>query len=381
MENLADIANAFTNPLFGPNKLKLGVFFGNVGGGARPTTAPGRLEPRWGDILSMATIADRAGFEALVPLAVWTGIGGESHFLENSFETTAWASGLAQATRSIGILSTTQIATYHPVMAAKLATTIDHISGGRFAMNIVCGANRNDLDLFGAPLLEHDAWYDYATEWLEIVKRLWSEDVRFDFSGKYFQLKGAVAKPKPIQKPFPALMNAGASPVGQRWAAQNADMAFTAVTAGDFEAAKSRVEDVRALAAEAGRSIQVWIAASVVVRDSQQEADDYVDFFSLERGDMESATKLAAGMGMTPATGPLSPEMARLESRRLVGSSFYQQPLWGTPRGIAEQLQWLSSARVDGVLMTFVNYHDELRRLVTQVMPLLEEAGLRHPVL
>jgi dimethylsulfone monooxygenase len=369
------------NPLFGPNKLKLGVFFGNVGGGARPTTAPGRLQPRWGDVLSMATIADRAGFEALVPLAVWTGIGGESHFLENSFETNAWASGLAQATRSIGVMSTTQIATYHPVMAAKLATTIDHISEGRFAMNIVCGASRPDLDLFGAPQLEHDEWYDYASEWLDIVKRLWSEEGRFDYDGKYFRLNGALANPKPIQRPFPALMNAGASAVGQLWAARNADMAFTAVTAGDFEAAKARVEQLRALSAEAGRSIQVWIAASVVVRDTQQEADDYVDFFSVKMGDMESATRLGAGMGMAPQSGSLSPEMARLEARRLVGSSFYQQPLWGSPEAIADQLIWLSSAGIDGVLMTFVNYHDELRRWIAQVMPLLEEAGLRQPPL
>jgi alkanesulfonate monooxygenase SsuD/methylene tetrahydromethanopterin reductase-like flavin-dependent oxidoreductase (luciferase family) len=263
-------------------------------------------------------------------------------------------------------------------MAAKLAATIDHISGGRFGMNIVCGRSRDDLNLFGAPDLEHDEWYDYASEWLEIVKRLWDEDGRFDYAGKYFNLKGATSHPKPLQRPYPALMNAGTSEVGQRWAAQNADMSFTAVTAGDFPAAKEHVAQIRGLASEVGRSIQVWMAASVVVRDTQQEADDYVDYISsAEVADWEAIATHTREPEVLTRLAQLSPEAARLERRRIVGSSFRQQPLWGTPQSITEQLIWLSSAGVDGVLLTFVNYHDELRRWIAQVMPLLEEAGLR----
>jgi hypothetical protein len=57
-----------TNPLFNSNKLKLGVFFANIGGGARPTTAEGRLPPSWPAIEEIGKMADRAGLEAMVPL-------------------------------------------------------------------------------------------------------------------------------------------------------------------------------------------------------------------------------------------------------------------------------------------------------------------------
>ena len=62
--------------------------------------------------------------------------------------------------------------TVHPIVAAKQATTIDHISSGRFALNVVCGWYEPEFLMFGAPVMEHDTLYDYAAEWLEIVRRL-----------------------------------------------------------------------------------------------------------------------------------------------------------------------------------------------------------------
>ena len=64
-------------------------------------------------------------------------------------------------------ITTSHVPTVHPVMAAKQATTVDHISNGRFALNVVCGWFRPELEMFGAPLMEHDMRYEYAAEWVE----------------------------------------------------------------------------------------------------------------------------------------------------------------------------------------------------------------------
>jgi hypothetical protein len=66
------------NPVFNDNRLKLGVFFANVGGGARPTLAEGRLQPTWPAVLEVAALADRGGIEAIIPLATWSVRNGES---------------------------------------------------------------------------------------------------------------------------------------------------------------------------------------------------------------------------------------------------------------------------------------------------------------
>ena len=75
-----------------------------------------------------------------------------------------------------------------PLIAAKEFVTADHIGQGRFELNIVCGWNEGEFEMFGATLSDHESRYDYAQEWLEIVKLAWSEGEDFDFTGRFFNL-------------------------------------------------------------------------------------------------------------------------------------------------------------------------------------------------
>ena len=184
------------NPLFNDNKLKLGVFFANIGGGARPTLAEDRTSLSWPSVMEIARLADRAGIEAFIPLATWSVRNRDSDFTKYSYEPWTWAAGIAQATEHICVFTTAQVPIFPPVVAAKLTATIDHISNGRFAINVVCGHAGQALDgLVGAPELDHDEWYAYADEWIEILDRLWSEPDIFDYAGRFFKLTGAGSYP------------------------------------------------------------------------------------------------------------------------------------------------------------------------------------------
>src|SRR5262249_16151574 len=127
------------NPLFNDNKLKLGPFGVNVSNGYAITTVDGRHKVTCPTNLAIAQTADRYGYEALVPVARWRGFGSESNFNGTNFETHTWAAALGQATNDISVLTTSHVPTIHPIVAAKQATTVDHIPNGRFALNIVCG--------------------------------------------------------------------------------------------------------------------------------------------------------------------------------------------------------------------------------------------------
>ena len=67
--------------------------------------------------------------------------------------------------------------------------TADLISRGRFGVNIVCGWNQDEFEMFGAEQRDHDARYEYADEWLTVIERLWSNPNPIDFDGRYFKLK------------------------------------------------------------------------------------------------------------------------------------------------------------------------------------------------
>ena len=79
------------NPLWNSNRMKLGIFGSNVSNGCAMTTAEGRLETTWPNTKTICNTADRAGFEALVPVARWKGFGGKTNFNGTCFETYTWA--------------------------------------------------------------------------------------------------------------------------------------------------------------------------------------------------------------------------------------------------------------------------------------------------
>ncbi|MBV9600422.1 MAG: LLM class flavin-dependent oxidoreductase [Chloroflexi bacterium] len=373
-------AARLANPLFNSNKLKMGVFFANIGGGARPTLAEDRTRLSWPSVVEIAQMADGAGIEAFIPLATWSARNRDSDFTKYSYEPWTWAAAIAQATHNICVFTTAQVPIFPPVVAAKLTATVDHISNGRFAINVVCGHAGQALEgLVGAPDLGHDEWYAYADEWIEILDRLWSEPDIFDYSGRYFELKGAGSYPKPVQQPRPPIMNAGNSDVGQRWAARHSDMMFTAAPTGDDEAIKAKVDHIRGIATEYGREVEVWMSSSVVVRPTEREALEYLDYYAVDHADLLAVASLLRHPTLPAVLQALPAATRREQLRRMVAGSFNMQILVGTPEQLVDRLINLSKAGVDGLNMTFVNYQDELCRVVNHVLPLLEQAGLRGP--
>jgi hypothetical protein len=147
-----------TLPIFDERqKLKLGLFSFNVSGGMMATTAPTSFEVSWAHTKKIALQAERMGFEALVPVARWRGFEGKTNFAGESFETYTWAAGLAEATERIMVFATSHVPTVHPVLAAKQAVTIDHISNGRFGLNVVMGWFTHEMEMFGGKQKEHDS--------------------------------------------------------------------------------------------------------------------------------------------------------------------------------------------------------------------------------
>lgn len=279
------------NPIFSsPNKLKIGTFCTN-GKGAAQTLVPEAGELSWPMSVEAARIADDHGYEAVVPYARWKGYVADDPRHESGavMDPFTWAAAIAQATRRVGVFVTSHAPTIHPIAAAKQLATIDIISGGRLGLNVVGGWNKPELEMFGAPLKEHDARYDHLAEWLGIVERLWTDYDAFDHHGEFFDIVQGVSLPKPVQRPRPPIMNAGGSDRGREFACAHADMCFVIVKSEDPEKIRAEVDSYKRLAREKyGRDVQVWTNCFVVQRDTQAEAEDYLRYYAVDRQDRKS---------------------------------------------------------------------------------------------
>src|SRR3954470_18618042 len=231
--------------MYNANALKIGLFGANCSSARTATLVPERWSASWPDCLKLARLADEAGIDFLLPIGRWKGYGGDSDFHGTTLETVTWACGLLAATERITIFGTVHAPLFHPLIAAKEFVTADHIGEGRFGINLVVGWNEGEFDMFGVTQREHDSRYDFAQEWLDVIKRAWTDRDTFDFEGQFLKLKGVRANPKPYGDTRPIIMNAGRSPIGQAFALRNCDAFFTATVDSrhSIEANAKKVEE------------------------------------------------------------------------------------------------------------------------------------------
>lgn len=361
------------HPMLNENKLKLGIFSANCSGGMAVTTVPERWDASWRNNLELALAAEDAGFEFLLPIARWGGYGGETDFQGWSLETITWATALLANTQRISVFATAHTAFIHPVVAAKQFATMDQISAGRFGLNIVCGWNKPEYEMFGIELPEkHEVRYGLAQEWYDIVRAIWTKPDRFDWAGDYYQLRQVYGNPKPYDG-IPPVMNAGSSSHGREFAVRNADFLFTVLV--DLDRGAQTVRSVKDLAKKRGRDIEVFTTCYVVCRPTAREAEEYHNHYADKCADW-SAVEQLMGLQVHTKSFPHS-ELERLRGRFAGGHGTY--PLVGDPDHVAQELKQISEAGFAGTTVAFVNYLDELPFFVQEVIPRLDRMGLRTP--
>lgn len=375
MGELATPMKTISNPLFSHNRLKLGVMAFNCSRGSTVSLDPLAWPMTWEDNMQLAKLADQAGFEALLPVGRWKGYGGESNFNHRAFESFTWAAGIAASTERIAVLATVHAPLVHPVTAAKQAATVDHISGGRFVLNIVCGWNRPEFEMFGAEWREHDRRYEYAAEWITLIQRLWSEGEEFDFHGEFFQGRGLWSEPKPLQTNVP-LMNAGSSEVGQAFSASHCDMNFVMLRQKSEDTDRAQIARLKTMAEKLGRQSQCWIHVYVVCRATEQEARDVLERYVRKNGDWDTASRMVELFGIESGTLEAS-VLDEFKFHFIAGHGGY--PLIGTPEMIVEDMQGLSGMGVDGLLISWLDYIPECEQWIKEILPLMQQAGLREP--
>ena len=361
--------------VFNNNKLKLGFFSPNCSGGMSVTKVPERWKNSWENNLRLAKLADDAGGEFLLPIARWVGYGGETDFHGNVLETITWASGCLAHTQDITIFATVHTAFLHPIVAAKQLATIDQMSGGRLGLNIVCGWNKPEYDAFGVDLPEaHSDRYELGQEWFDAVKELWAHPrERFDWNGKYFNMKGVHSDPGPVHQQLP-YMNAAGSQEGRQFATKNVDFLF--MVSLEYLKSKDEVAAIKAQAKALNRDVGVFTLGHCICRPTKKEAEEYFHYYVEECADWEAVDNLMELQGLHAQSFP-EEALKMMRDRFAMGHGSY--PLIGDPDTIAKKMEEIPEAGFAGTTLSFVDYAEEFPYFRDEVIPRLEAKGLREP--
>jgi len=353
-----------------PNPFKLVVFGANVLGGCNVSTSPQRIQVTWDETVRIAKAAEAAGLDAMIPISRWVGFGGKSNHNDRAFETCTWAAGVAAVTSRISVFATVHVQSINPVRMAKEAVTIDHISNGRFGLNVVAAYVQQETEMFGVDWVSNEDRYAYAEEWMDIVRRVWTEDA-FDHDGRFFKLKGAYGNPGPIQQPCPMVMNAGNSKQGSAFAARFADINY--INIFNLDTAAQQVAQVRDAAKAAGKdTVTVMASATILCRDTKEEVEQYYNYLVHEVGDWEGARNVANVLLANASSIKDNPEVIE----RIV-LTFGGWPVIGTPDEVVAQIRQLADTGLDGLALSWPDFEDGIARYQRDLLPRLQAAGLR----
>ena len=346
-----------------PRPLALGIFLPNAKGGAiMAETAPPQYLPSWKLNALNAKVAEDAGFAFLLSMVKWRGFGGVTNHWDYSLESFTLMAACAAVTSRIELYASVAISTIHPAVIAKMASTIDDISGGRFGVNIVSGWNKLEYEQMG--LWRGDDYfkyrYEYATEYLHVLRMLWATG-RTSHAGRFFTLEDCKSYPMPSRK-IPIIC-AGQSERGLRFTAEHADFSFLGGqddSLDDLGALNAKLQET---ARTFGRNVGAYVLLTVIAEETDEAAFAKRDFY-IAHSDKVAMAEWARVAGM---------DFSRATYRDLAVQTFMAIPyVAGSYQTVANYLDGLAEQGLAGVCFIFPDYEHDLQRLIENVLPRLK---------
>jgi FMN-dependent oxidoreductase (nitrilotriacetate monooxygenase family) len=339
------------------------------------------------------------------------------------FEPTTLISVLSASTSHIGLGATVSTSFNEPYNVARIFASIDHISQGRAAWNVVTSAQvRAALNFSRDKHMEHELRYEVAQEFVDVVKGLWDcwddgaivadkatgryidpAKVRpLDHKSRFFQVKGPINMARCPQG-HPVIIQAGGSPSGLELAARTADVVFSVVQ--ELGAAKVAYADLKGRMAKYGRTpdqLAVLPGVMPVIGQSEAEAREKLSLLQSWLTPTNAATLVSGRIGYDvsgyPLDGPVPApppgeggrtfhqvlyETARRENMtlrdlyNLTAAARGHWVLCGTPRKIADTLEeWFVEGAADGFNILPPYFPGAFADFVDLVVPELQRRGL-----
>ncbi|MBA8880030.1 LLM class flavin-dependent oxidoreductase [Phyllobacterium myrsinacearum] len=367
------LSKAFEQPLL------LGLFLPIQAGGWTNSTLPRSTDWSFEYNKNLTLRAEELGFDLVFALSQWLPKGGYGGvFNGQALDSFTSIAALAALTKKILLISTMHVlyGPWHPLHLAKFGATLDHITGGRWGINVVTGHRAVEHEMFGWDRIEHDRRYELAAEFVEVLQRLWQDNENFSFEGQSsWKLQGGFVTPKPNYS-RPVLVNATGSDAGIAFAGRYSDIVFITSPAGSdiestLEALPAHTKKVKDAALQVGRRVRTLINPLVISRPTEKEAWALADEIVAHA---DARTPKGFQTFNSDAQAWKSRE-GRNDPYAKVGGNIY---IIGTPEQVVDQFGKLKDAGIDGLQLSFFDFKDDLEFFGDNILPLMKQAGLRH---
>jgi len=351
--------------------MKFGVFLPNGSNGYIPSAGSPVYMPSYKHNLETTLEAERQGLDFVLSMMKFKGFGGETGYWDGCMDSFTLMSALAAGTSRIGLFPSVTLLSTHPAVAARMIATIDDVSEGRCGLNIVTGWNKPEYTQMGLWRGDeyYDRRYDYAAEYLSIVKSLW-RDGEITFNGEFFQLNNCSMLPKPTHD-IP-IVCAGQSPKGIEFTARMGDHNFVIAHA---DALKPIVAKVRAESAKNSRKVGTYGLFHMITARTDAEAKAHAEDI-LAKADKGAIANILASAAMDTNVGGTSDRMKAGLSLTLEqgNMAFMGIPLiHGSPETVATKIDEIAAETgADGLLFSWPDFVGGIRDFGEKVMPRLK---------
>ena len=346
--------------------IDLGIWLPIFGGWLRNVEDEG-MPPTFDYNRRVARAADAAGFSTMLIAELnLNDINGPSH---PALECWTTASALAPMTDDIRIMAAIRPGFREPAVTAKMASNIDHISDGRFEVNLVSAWWEEEMKMYVGDWLDHDARYDRSAEFVQILKGLWSQD-RFSFDGDFYTIEDTILEPKPVQPNGVPVYAGGGSEEGRDMIATHCDHYL--MHGGTVDKIAGDIEDLRERRAEKGHDpdeMKFGMAVYMICRDSEQEAREELDRITTVDYEAEGFDSYDDFVEHSELDSEVDLKDYSVSNRGL------RPDLVGTPDQIVEKLNAYADVGLDLVLLQCSPMLEEVQRIGREVIPRL------HPTL
>jgi alkanesulfonate monooxygenase len=254
----------------------------------------------------------------------------------------------AAATERIDLMLAHRPGFVAPTLAARQLASLDQYSGGRLGVHIISGGSDSEQRRDG-DYLDHDQRYARTNEYLDILRRVWTEEQPFDHEGTYYRFEQAYSEVKPVQQPHIPIFFGGASDAAIPVAGRHANI--YALWGESLDQVRDLTGRVRAEAAQHGREVAFSVSFRPILADTEDAA------WARAERILAETKRLRAGSvtGRVGQGGPQQSEGARrllaaadkgsrvdkrlwTEIARETGARYNSTALVGTPEQVAEAL-------------------------------------------